>query len=48
MSATTYILIANSAVLLGLVGYLCFLASREAGLKKRARQIELLEEGHDG
>lgn len=42
MTATTYIVLAYAAVVLGLGGYLAFLASRSAELKKRARQIELL------
>ena len=48
MSATTYILIANAAVLLGVGGYLAFLATRSAELRRRARQLELLGEEHDG
>lgn len=47
MSATTYIILANAAVVLGIGGYLAFLASRSAELKKRMRQIELLG-GNDG
>jgi len=47
MSATTYILIANTAVVLGIGGYIAFLVSRSAELKKRVRQIELLG-GNDG
>lgn len=48
MSASTYIIIANAAVWLGVIGYVAFLASRSANLKKRARQLELLGGGHDG
>lgn len=48
MSATTYLILANSAVWLGIAGYLAFMATRAANLKKRARQIELLEDANDG
>lgn len=48
MSATTYIVLAYTAITLGLVGYLAFLASRAAELKRRERQVELLGGGHDG
>jgi CcmD family protein len=48
MSATTYLVMANSAVWLGIAGYLAFLASRAANLKKRALQIQLLEDTNDG
>lgn len=47
MSSTTYLIIANSAVWLGIAGYLAFLATRAANLKKRAQQIELLEGDND-
>jgi hypothetical protein len=48
MSATTHIILAYAAVCLGLAGYIGFLVSRSAGLKKREQQIELLEGSHDG
>ena len=47
MSASTYILIANAAVWVGLIGYVVFLVTRAVNLKKRARQLELLGGGHD-
>ena len=47
MSATTYLILANTAVVLGIGGYLVFMASRSAELKRRVRQIELLG-GSDG
>ena len=47
MSASTYILIANAAVWLGVAGYVAFLVSRAVHLKKRARQLELLGGGHE-
>lgn len=46
MSATTYIVLANAAVWLGLAGYIAFLMNRGANLRKRQQQIELLEGGH--
>lgn len=42
MSATTYIVLANAAVWLGIAGYLAFLASRSIELKKREQQVEML------
>lgn len=48
MSATTYLIIANAAVVLGLAGYLGFIASRSANLKKREQQVELLGGKNDG
>ena len=48
MSATTHITLAYAAICLGLAGYIGFLVSRSAGLKKREQQIELLEGNHDG
>ncbi|QJB57292.1 CcmD family protein [Pseudodesulfovibrio sp. zrk46] len=47
MSATTYLIIANSLVWIGIAGYLGFLASRASELKKREQQIELLGGGDD-
>lgn len=47
MSATTYIILANAAVWLGLAGYIGFLANRHVGLNRRSQQIELLGEGND-
>ncbi|MEF2231276.1 MAG: CcmD family protein [Pseudodesulfovibrio sp.] len=48
MSATTYIVLANAAVWLGLAGYLGFLALSASGLRRREQQVELLGDGHDG
>ncbi|MDC0335669.1 CcmD family protein [Pseudodesulfovibrio sp.] len=48
MSSTTYLILANAAVWLGIAGYLCFLASRSAALVKREQQLELLGGDHDG
>ncbi len=48
MSATTSLILANAAVLFGVVGYVGFLVSKSAGLRKREQQIELLEGNHDG
>lgn len=48
MSTTTYLVLANGAVWLCIAGYLAFLATRAANLKKRARQIQLLEDSDDG
>ena len=48
MSATTYIVLANAAVWLGLAGYLAFLAVSAAGLRRREQQIKLLGDAHDG
>lgn len=42
MSATTYLIIANAAVWIGIAGYISFLFVKADGLKKRQRQIELL------
>ncbi|MBG0790859.1 MAG: CcmD family protein [Desulfovibrionaceae bacterium] len=42
MSATTYIVLAYAAVVLGVGGYLAFLASRSSELRKRERQVQLL------
>ena len=42
MSATTYIILAYTAIVLGLGGYIGFLVSRSTELVKRERQIELL------
>lgn len=47
MSATTYLVLANAAVWLGIAGYLAFLASRAAELKKREQQVELLGGSND-
>lgn len=47
MSATTYLIIANAAVWLGIAGYLGFLASNASGLKKREQQVELLGGDND-
>jgi len=47
MSATTYIVLANAAVWLGLAGYLGFLATGEARLRRREQQIRLLGEDND-
>lgn len=47
MSATTYLVLANAAVVIGIAGYLAFLASRASGLKKREQQIELLGDSND-
>lgn len=47
MSATTYIVLANAAIWLGLAGYLGFLATGEARLRRREQQIRLLGDGHD-
>ena len=48
MSATTYLILANSAVWLGIAGYLAFMATRSANLRKREQQIQLLEDSNDG
>lgn len=48
MSATTYLIIANAAVVLGIAGYMAFLASRSSNLKKREQQVELLGGKNDG
>lgn len=48
MSATTYLVLANSAVWLGIAGYLAFLATRTANLRKREEQIKLLGGDNDG
>jgi len=48
MSSTTYLILANSSVWLGIAGYIVFLATRSANLKKRAQQIQLLEDSNDG
>ena len=42
MSATSYLIIANAAVWLGIAGYMGFLYVKADGLNKRQRQIELL------
>ena len=42
MSATTHIILAYAAIVLGIGGYAAFLLSRTADLKKRERQVELL------
>ena len=42
MSATTYIVLAYSAIVLGIGGYLAFLASRSSELDRRERQVQLL------
>lgn len=47
MSATTYLILANGAVWLGIAGYLVFLASKASGLKKRQMQVELLGGDND-
>jgi len=47
MSATTYIVLANAAVWLGLAGYLGFLATGEARLRRREQQISLLGDDND-
>ncbi|WP_419787385.1 CcmD family protein [Pseudodesulfovibrio sp.] len=47
MSASTYIIMANAAVWLGLAGYLVFLAKGEARLRRREQQINLLGDDHD-
>lgn len=47
MPATTYLVLANAAVWLGIAGYLAFLASRAAELKKREQQVELLGGSND-
>ena len=47
MSATTYLVLANAAVWLGLAGYLAFLAVSAASLRRRQRQLQLLEEDRD-
>ncbi len=48
MSSTTYLILANAAVWIGIAGYLGFLVSRGAALNKRERQIELLGDSDDG
>jgi len=47
MSATTYIVLANGAVWIGLAGYLGFLAYSAAELRRREQQIKLLGDDHD-
>lgn len=47
MSATTYLVLANAAVWLGIAGYLAFLATRASGLRKREQQVELLGGSND-
>lgn len=42
MSATMYIILAFGAVFLGLGGYLAWLATNAARLRRRQRQLELL------
>lgn len=42
MSATTHIVLAYAAIILGIGGYAAFLVSRSVDLKRRERQIELL------
>lgn len=48
MSSTTYLIIANVAVWLGVAGYLGFLASRSSALTKREQQLELLGDSDVG
>ncbi len=47
MSATTYLILANAAVWLGIAGYMALLASKASELKKREQQVELLGGGND-
>ncbi len=47
MSSTTYLIIANAAVVIGIAGYLGFLFTRSAALVKREQQLELLGDNND-
>ncbi len=47
MSSTTYLIIANAAVALGVAGYIGFLVTRSSALVKREQQLELLGENND-
>lgn len=42
MSATTHIILAYAAIMLGIGGYLAFLVTRSSELDRRERQVELL------
>ncbi|MBU1247937.1 MAG: CcmD family protein [Proteobacteria bacterium] len=44
MSATTYLTLAYSAVILGLGGYLAWMFSTSARLARREQQMELLRD----
>ena len=46
MDSTTYLMIANVAVLAGVAGYVAFLGARTASLARRMRRLEILGE-HD-
>lgn len=45
MTATTYLLIANILVWLGICGYVGFLALRQKALAGRLKQLELMNDG---
>ncbi len=44
MDSSTWLMMANIAIWLGLGGYLCLLASNQKRLDRRIRQMELLKD----